>query len=414
MNPVILHVDMDAFFVSVEQLYDPTLRGKPVVVGGNPNHRGVVAAASYEARKYGVHSAMPLRTAARLCPQAIFLPVRFERYRAASAQIRGIFQEFSPQVEMVSVDEAYLNLTGTERLWGTPLRAAHRLHEEVARRTSLPCSIGISRSRLISKIASDQAKPNGVLWIVPGSEAAFLSPLPVGKIPGVGKVTGKHLREIGVQKMGDLLRLDPDLLKQKLGQFALALSAMARGEEQSIVDAGSWEAGDHARSISHEETFAEDRGEPEALETVLADLSQRVATRLRAEGLHARTLTLKLRYGNFQTLTRAETLAESTQRDGVILEAARRLFHRHWDRRRKVRLLGVQASGLSGCAGQANLLTGLTEAKWSRALAAADRLRKRYGFSSVQLASALPPGEATKVSGNTGLRTPGRDSDDET
>ena len=414
MIPVILHVDMDAFFVSVEQLYDPSLRGKPVVVGGNPNRRGVVAAASYEARTYGVHSAMPLRTAARLCPQAIFLPARFERYRTASAQIQGIFQEFSPHVEMVSVDEAYINLTGTERLWGAPLRAAHRLHEEIARRTRLPCSIGISRSRLISKIASDQAKPNGILWIAPGNEAAFLSPLSVGKIPGVGKVTGKHLQEIGVQTMRDLTGLDPDFLERKLGQFGPMLSALARGEERSVAEEGSWGGEERARSISHEETFAEDRGEPEALDTVLADLSQRVAQRLRGEGLYARTITLKLRYGNFQTLTRAETLAESTQRDGGILEAARRLFHRHWDRRRKVRLLGVQASGLSGSAGQGNLLTGPVEAKWSRALAATDRLRKRYGFSSVQLAAALPPGTAAGVSPNTRYRAPGTGPDEET
>jgi DNA polymerase-4 len=406
MNSVIFHVDMDAFFVSVEALYDPSLRGKAVVVGGNPNHRGVVAAASYEARRFGVHSAMPLRTAARLCPHAIFLPPRRERYTAASRQIREIFSEFSPQVEMVSVDEAYLNLTGTERLWGPPLRAAHRLHEEIARRAKLPCSIGVSGLRLVSKIASDQAKPNGILWVIPGREAAFLALLPVGKIPGVGKVTQTALHEMGIRAIGDLARSGPELLQSRLGQYGLALFAIARGEAGEALGAGDsdWDGGENAKSIGHEETFAEDIGDAAELESVLADLSQRVAARLRKQGLHAQTITLKLRYGNFQTMTRADTLPESTQLDTVILDAARSLLRRHWDRRRKVRLLGVQASGLTPVAGQENLLEASQHQKWSRALAATDRLRDRYGFASVQLASALG-GPAEKIAQTKGTET---------
>jgi DNA polymerase-4 len=389
MNSVICHVDMDAFFVSVEELYDPSLRGKAVIVGGNPDHRGVVAAASYEARRFGVHSAMPLRTAARLCPHAIFLPPRRERYTAASRRIREIFSEFSPQVEMVSVDEAYLNLTGAERLWGPPLRAAHRLHEEIARRTKLPCSIGVSSNRLVSKIASDQAKPNGILWVMPGKEAAFLAPLPVGKIPGVGKVTGEALSRLGIQTIGDIARLQRNFLQTALGQSGIRLSTIAAGEAGDARGDSDWDIRDDAKSIGHEETFAEDIGDAAELETVLADLSQRVAARLRQQGFHARTITLKLRYGNFQTITRAVTLSESTQLDTVILDAARRLLRRHWDRRRTVRLLGVQSSGLTAVAGQESLLEASQHQKWSRALAATDRLRDRYGFASVQLASAL-------------------------
>jgi len=406
MNSVIFHVDMDAFYVSVEELYDPSLRGKAVIVGGNPNHRGVVAAASYEARRFGVHSAMPLRTAARLCPHAIFLPPRRERYTAASRQIRAIFSEFSPQVEMVSVDEAYLNLTGTERLWGPPLRAAHRLHAEIARRTGLPCSMGVSRARLVSKIASDQAKPNGILWIMPGREASFLAPLPVGKIPGVGKVTQGTLCEMGVATIGDLARSGPDLLRSRLGQYGLALSAIARGEVGETPGDSGWAGGEDAKSIGHEETFAEDLGDPAELESVLADLSQRVAARLRNHQLHARTVTLKLRYANFQTITRAATLPESTQLDGVVLDAARSLLRSHWDRRRKVRLLGVQASSLTAVAGQDNLLEASRRHKWSRALAATDLLRDRYGFSSVQLASALI--ELTEGAERTATKRDGR------
>ena len=184
----IFHVDMDAFFVSVEELFDPSLKGKPVVVGGQRDERGVVSAASYEARKFGVHSAMPLRTAAKLCPQAIFVNGHPERYRECSEKVYGVLNTFSPMVEMASIDEAYLDMTGTERLLGPPLAAAHKLHEAVKRDTGLNCSIGIAASRLVAKVASDQAKPNGVLWVLPGCEARWLAPLDVRKIPGVHDV----------------------------------------------------------------------------------------------------------------------------------------------------------------------------------------------------------------------------------
>src|SRR5512133_2922088 len=193
MHRTYFHVDMDAFFVSVEELYDPSLRGKPVVVGGRPGERGVVSAASYEARKFGVHSAMPLRTAAKLCPQAVFVEGHHERYHEYSGRVRETLQRFSPVVEMASIDEAYLDMTGTERLYGPPLRAAHMLHDRVKAATRLNCSIGIAASRLVAKISSDQAKPNGILWVIPGREAEFLAPLDVRKVPGVGKVTEKNL-----------------------------------------------------------------------------------------------------------------------------------------------------------------------------------------------------------------------------
>ncbi len=196
----IFHVDMDAFFVSVEELFDPSLKGKPVVVGGKPNERGVVSAASYAARKFGVHSAMPLRTAYQRCPQAIFVEGHPERYREYSGTVFKVLQRFSPQVQMASIDEAYLDLTGTERLHGPPLRAAHKLHVEMTAATQLNCSVGIATSRMVAKVASDQAKPNGVLWVCPGQEAAFLAPLEIRKIPGVGKVGEQRLLECGIRK----------------------------------------------------------------------------------------------------------------------------------------------------------------------------------------------------------------------
>src|SRR6202171_4369656 len=231
----IFHVDMDAFFVSVEELFDPSLKGKPVVVGGQRDERGVVSAASYAARKFGVHSAMPLRTAAKLCPQAVFVNGHPERYREYSAKVHDILGHFSPLVEMASVDEAYLDMTGTERLHGRPLKSAHLLHAEMKSATQLNCSIGIGTSRLIAKVSSAKAKPNGVLWVLPGQEAKFLAPLAVGDIPGVGKVMEQKLHSMGIQKIGDLARLEDRDLEHRFGKWGLALAGKSRGE-----DTGGW------------------------------------------------------------------------------------------------------------------------------------------------------------------------------
>src|SRR5215475_997743 len=249
---------MDAFFVSVEELFDPTLKGKPVVVGGRHNERGVVSAASYAARKFGVHSAMPLRTAYKLCPQAIFVDGHPDRYRDYSRRVHEVLTAFSPLVEMASVDEAYVDITGTERLYGPPLRAAHILHGRMKEATQLNCSIGISASRMVAKVSSDQAKPNGILWVFPGLESQFLAPLDVRKVPGVGKVTEKNLHALGIRKVGDLARLDDDFLEERFGKWGLALAGKSRG-----LDAGGWfdtAIGEDTapKSVSHEHTYGED------------------------------------------------------------------------------------------------------------------------------------------------------------
>src|SRR5947209_1208115 len=295
---------MDAFFVSVEELYDPSLRGKPVVVGGRPNERGVVSAASYAARKFGIHSAMPLRTAHKLCPQAIFVDGHPERYRDYSERVFRILNSLTPKLAMASIDEAYLDLTGTERLHGPPLRAAHSLHESVRQQTELNCSIGIATSRLVAKVCSDQAKPNGVLWILPENEACFLAPLEVRKIPGVGKVGEESLHALGIRTVGDLAKCDETFLEQRFGKWGLALAGKARG-----LDAGGWfdsdiGADEDPKSISHEHTFNEDTADPQILESTLARLVEMVSRRLREAGLHARTIQLKLRYEDFSTITR--------------------------------------------------------------------------------------------------------------
>ena len=383
------HVDMDAFFVSVEELFDPSLIGKPVVVGGKANQRGVVSAASYAARKFGLHSAMPLRTAYRLCPQAIFVDGHPERYREYSRKVYKVLQTFSPQVEMASVDEAYMDLTGTEKLHGPPLAAAHRLHDAVKRDTALNCSIGIATSRLVAKVASDQAKPNGVLWVLPGQEARFLGPLDVRKIPGVGKVTEKSLQARGIYKVGDLAALDESFLREHFGEWGLALAGKSRG-----LDAGAWFAGtvgehEDPKSISHEFTFNADTADTEVLESTLARLSEMVGRRLREHSLHARTIQLKLRYSDFSTITRAHSLDHGTQLDTEIFAQARTLFRANRKPNATVRLLGVHTSGFESNEGQLDLLAEDSTNRWRKALTAVDKLRDRFGEDSVSLARGL-------------------------
>ncbi len=385
----IFHVDMDAFFVSVEELFDPSLKGKAVVVGGQRDERGVVSAASYEARKFGVHSAMPLRTAAKMCPHAIFVDGHPERYRERSERVHEVLCAFSPQVEMASIDEAYIDMTGTERLHGPALRAAHRLHEKMKLETQLNCSIGIGISRLIAKVGSAKAKPNGVFWVVPGQEAKFLAPLDVRDIPGVGKVTEKNLHELGIRQVGDLAKFDDRFLEQHFGKWGLALAGKARGE-----DAGGWfdtEVGEDvgAKSISHEHTYNEDTADPEQMESTLMRLSEMVGRRLREANFHARTLQLKLRYKDFTTITRAHTLAAPTQLDTEIFEQIRLLFRKNWKRGAQVRLLGVHTSGFEGEGVQGDLLDGDRRERWQKAMSAADKLRDRFGESSVSLATGM-------------------------
>jgi DNA polymerase IV len=384
----IFHVDMDAFFVSVEELFDPSLKGRAVVVGGQRDERGVVSAASYEARKFGVHSAMPLRTAAKLCPQAIFVDGNPERYREYSGKVYQVLDRFSPKLEMVSIDEAYVDMSGTERLHGPALRAADALHAAMKKATQLNCSIGIGTSRLIAKICSDQAKPNGILWVVPGAEMEFLAPLDVRKIPGVGKVMEKRLLEQGIRKVGDLAARDQRWLEENFGALGLALSGKARG-----LDAGAWFDSDIGedegpRSISHEHTFAQDSSDRRNLEATLARLCEMVCRRLREQKLHARTLQLKLRYWDFRTITRAHTLPQPSAVDSEVLAIIRELFRANWNGE-KVRLVGVHASQFAEEGEQLSLDGKSAHQKWTQALSAADRMRDKFGENSISLATGL-------------------------
>ena len=395
----IFHLDMDAFFVSVEELYDPSLKGKPVVVGGKSDQRGVVSAASYAARKFGVHSAMPLRTAHQLCPQAIFVEGHPERYRESSQKVFNVMNRFSPKVEMASIDEAYLDMTGTERLHGPAMKAAHLLHEAIQHDTNLHCSIGIGTTRMVAKVASDQAKPNGILWIPPGQEASFLAPLDIRKIPGVGKATEKRLNNFGITHVGHLAALDESFLESQLGKWGLALAGKAKGlDAGGYFDSGVAE-NDDPKSVSHEHTFEEDTADAAKVEATLAMMSEMVARRLREHSLHARTIQIKLRYSDFSTFTRAETLDHATQLDIEIIETSRELFRRNWTGA-KVRLIGVQATGLDAHEGQLNLLEEEKTRRWRAALGAVDRLRDKYGNTSVSLASGLKGNYKEKVHEN--------------
>jgi DNA polymerase IV len=381
----ILHVDMDAFFVSVELLERPELRGMPVIVGGRPDQRGVVTAASYEARKFGVHSAMPLRTAGKLCPHAIYLHGQHEKYAQWSDRVAKILAKFSPIVEMVSIDEAYLDLSGTERLHGPPLAAADKLLRTITRTTGLPCSGGLATTRLVAKVASDQAKPRGLLWVAAGSEEHFLAALPVRKVPGIGEVTERALRALSVETVGQLATIPEEKLQKVFGQWGDALYRKARGGDcyEFVMDA-------EPKSISHNHTFGEDTDDTTALTAMLSHLSQKACKRLREAGLAARTLTLTIRYAGFDTYTRAKTLDEPSQFDGEIFSVFQQLFREHRDVRRKVRLLGVSLSQfVHAGGGQLDLLDAERRAKLEKLTRATDCLRDRFGFGSLQFGGSL-------------------------
>lgn len=383
----ILHVDLDAFFVAVERLGDPSLIGRPIVVGADPQAgrgRGVVAAASYEARQYGIHSAMPIGEAYRRCPHAVYLPGRYDQYEQASRSVRRILRRFTPAVEAVSIDEAYLDLTGTERLHGPFARTAERIRGTVRVETGLPVSMGLGTSKIVAKIASDLAKPAGFLNVWPGSEARFLAPLPIERMPGIGPVTHARLSEFNLRTLGDLARLDAAFLESILGAWGPALLACARGEDLDGVAPR-----EIPKSISRECTFGEDTQDAAFCEAVLVSLSERACRSLRGYRLTARTVTLKLRYRDFTTVTRRVTLATPTDSDRLVAGIARELFRAAYARRVRVRLLGVALSGLVAAAPQLDLFTEPRALAWERLLVPLDRLRARYGTGAIRSGPTL-------------------------
>jgi DNA polymerase-4 len=380
----ILHVDLDAFFAAVEQLDHPELRGRAVVVGGDPRGRGVVSAASYEARAFGVRSAMPLRTAAALCPEAVFLPVRGARYAEVSRQVMAILRRYSPVVEQVSIDEAFLDVAGTEALHGSPERIAVAIRSAIRAEIGLAASVGVASSRLVAKIASDLRKPDALVVVPAGTEAAFLDPLPIGRLWGVGAKTRAVLADHGVRTIGDLARLPPDVLRRRLGEHGVSLADRARGIDPTPI------GGDmDAKSVSHEHTFDQDTRDPEVIERSLLALSEGVASRLRSGGLRASTVAVKVRDSEFVTRSRQTTLHDPTDQASDIYRAALDLA-RPQIRGIRVRLLGVAASGLTERAQLA--LFAEQEDRRRRASSATDEVRRRFGSRALVRARLLGDG----------------------
>jgi len=335
MKPCIFHLDLDCFFVSAERLKRPELQGKPVAVGGSRG-RGVISSASYEARKFGVRSAMPTAQALRLCPGLTVLPSDFELYGRLSRRVFDLLGEYTPMVEAASIDEGYLDMTGTAGLWGAPLEAASRIRARVRAETGLTCSVGIAANRRVAKIATDRCKPDGVLLVKPGSEADFLAPLPVRVIPGVGGKTDEWLRSRGIVTIAQLQAFPVAVLRDHLGGWGESLHRAAHGS-------GSIEFHRPAKrpSTSRETTFAENVDTLEELEETLWELCSDLGRDLREDGDYSRTIRLKLRYGNFETITRSRTFATPTALDRELFARARVLLLENWDRARPVRLLGV-------------------------------------------------------------------------
>ncbi len=336
----IIHLDLDAFYAAVEILDNPDLAGKPVIVGGGEK-RGVVSAASYEARRFGIHSALPIATAKRLCPHGVFLPVRMGRYKEMSDRVFRIYERFSPLVEALSIDEAFLDVTGTKRLFGGPEEIARRIKEAVASETGLTVSAGVAGTKFVAKIASDMQKPDGLTVVPRGKEKEFLWPLPVGKLWGVGKVTGAALQRMRVHTIGDLARVPAEFLKNRFGEHGLHLHRLANGIDERGVEP------DHeVKSIGHEDTYDEDIRDGEIIRKELLSLAQRVSARMRRKGFRGRTVTLKVRYHDFTMVTRAETIPSATDDGGMIYRTVLPLLEKTEAGRRPVRLLGISLSQL--------------------------------------------------------------------
>ncbi len=348
---VIVHLDLDAFYAAVEVLEKPELAGKPLLIGGRPEGRGVVATASYAARTFGIHSAMPMYRALQLCPQAIILAPRHRLYQDYSRQVMAILRRISPQVEQVSIDEAYLDLTDQVETWDKVIPSAQELQLTVREETGLSASLGVATNKLVAKVASDQDKPNGLTVVRPGEEAAFLAPLSVRVLWGIGPVTAGKLAVLGVTTVGDLAQLSAAELKKLFGRQGAMMARQAQGKDHRPVVTER-----KRKSVSQERTFTRDLADKETLKKHLWKMSQKVAARLKKSGMAAGTVGIKLRYSDFTTLSRQTSLGVSTDDEREIYRAALALLERAWQQGRPVRLLGVAGRHLTPPAGQLPLL----------------------------------------------------------
>ena len=368
-----LCIDLDAFFVSVEQALDPSLAGKPVIVGGLPRERGVVASASYEARKFGVHSGMPTSLAHRLCPRAIFLRGNFHNYRLYSKRFREIISSYSPEVHMASIDEAYINVSGTQRLFGTPPEIASRMKSDIKNILRLPCSIGIARTRVFSKIACEQAKPGGTLAVSKEDEISFLSPLGVRVLPGIGPKNVEVLKNLNIHTVEQLIKTPDRVLETALGSYYRILKFFIQG--------GDYKCTDTMRSISRETTLHEDTLNQNLVYALFYYLTERACSTLRQNKLLARTLTVKTRFSDFKTVSKRNTMPAGNAQQ-IMFESGARILADFLEQNKRIRLIGVALSGFE-YDGLRSSLFMLREERLNRLNGAMDRVRGKFGFNSL-------------------------------
>lgn len=383
MEPLrwIVHIDMDAFFVAVEQRENPSLKGKCVIVGGAKGKRGVVCSASYEARKFGIKAGMAISEASRRCPQGIFIPVRGSFYSKASHLIMDIFNEYSPLVEQVSVDEAFLDLSGTERLFGPPVETARTIQQRIQDELQLSCSVGIASTKLLAKIASDLRKPHGFVLIPHGKEWEFLTPLPIKVLWGVGEKTEETLTQLGIHTVGQLASLSRETLASLFGKSGDHLYALAQGQDHRQVTPYT-----PPKSFGHETTFEKDQSDPEVLSSTLLLLCEKVAWRMRKQPVKGKTITLKIRYPDFTTHTSSHSLSEYIDQSGPLFEAVQTLWDKHYQKGQPIRLLGVSVANLAQESEQLTLFPQANE-KETRLVKAVDDLNDKFQGKAVSRAS---------------------------
>ena len=382
-----LCIDLDAFFVSVEQALNPNLIGKPVIVGGLPSERGVVASASYEARKFGIHSGMPTAQAHKLCPDAVFLRSNFHYYEKYSSKFYEILHSYSPEVNMVSIDEAYLNIKGTERLFGPPLILAQKLKTGIKKKLDIPASIGIARTRVFAKICCNRAKPNGILLVLPKDEIAFLSPLSVDVMPGIGPKHLEVLKNLNINTVQELIKASDWVLETALGNYYKIL--------KFFISGGDYEFHDSMKSISRETTMAEDTINKEIIYALFLYLTERGCNTLREEGLLAKTLTIKVRFSDFKTITKRTKMAANNAQQ-IIFEYGARVLEELLKEKKRVRLIGIALSGFEYDGLQPSMFLA-KEDRLSQLNYALDKTREKFGFDCLLTANTSNLKEHFKV-----------------
>jgi len=386
---VIIHVDCDAFFAAIEQRDHPALKGKPVIIGADPRQgqgRGVVSTCSYEARRYGIHSAMPISIAYQRCPEAVFLRGDFAKYQTVSDEIFGIFNDYTPEIEPISIDEAFLDVSGSLHLFSGAFELGRHLKQTILRRVGLTVSVGIAPVKFVAKIASDQCKPDGLLEVRSQEVLSFLWPLDVGCLWGVGPKTQQALDRVGVRTIGDLAKMQPDFLAELFGENGMHMHALAHGIDPRPVQMEA-----ETKSVSHEYTFAEDTCSLGEIEAVLLKLSEQVSRRLRQNALKGRTLTLKIRLKGFKTHTRAQTLAGRTNFGDVIYRESCRLFKGFYRPGMMVRLLGIRLAHFDDGYIRESLFDDPHESKREHVHQAIDRIKDKYGEGAIRRARSVSP-----------------------